>query len=258
MASGNIKNFELKLGKAGLIIVIVGFAALLCCSFLFGIAVGKNIDSYPETIASLPQRLLALVWRPAKIRAAQTASENKAAQNQPARPEELDLTFYNTLTSKKGVAKEQPIPDKKPAIEAPAVQKLLPQPQNDAGSTSVVSPDSEVKKQQGVAGNQKGDEIEAKIKEAELKSSDREPTFSVQVASLKEKTKAGQMSKKISALGYKPRIVENNIPGKGKWFRIVIDGFPNKTLAQAAAGKILSKTGTGCIVKRVDAPINNN
>ena len=33
MASGNIKNFELKLGKAGLIIIVVGMAVLLCHGF---------------------------------------------------------------------------------------------------------------------------------------------------------------------------------------------------------------------------------
>ena len=67
MATGNIKNFELKVGKAGLIIIIVGMAVLLCMAFLFGVDVGKNIDTYPEKIAALPQKTLALIWRPAKI-----------------------------------------------------------------------------------------------------------------------------------------------------------------------------------------------
>lgn len=248
MASGNIKNFELKLGRTGVVIVIVGVAALLCFTFLFGIAVGKNIDTYPEKIASLPQKILALVWRPAKIR---------VAQNQPKKPEELDLTFYNTLTSKKGVAKEQPIPDKKPVIEAPSGQQILPQQKTDTGSAAI-NPESEVKKQQVLTSGTTRDEIEAKIKEAEQTAIAREAKFSVQVASLKEKIKAEHMIKKMSALGYKPRIAENNIPGKGRWFRIVIDGFTSRTLAQAAAEKISNKTGTKCIVKRVDITVINN
>ena len=77
MATGNIKKFELKLGRAGLIIVIVGFSALLCAFFLLGVTVGKNIDTYPEKIASLPQRVLALVWRPAKIKAQQNLTDHK-------------------------------------------------------------------------------------------------------------------------------------------------------------------------------------
>ena len=248
MASGNIKNFELKLGKTGLVIIIVGTAVLLCSAFLFGIVVGKNIDTYPEKIASLPQRLLALVWRPAKIR---------VAQNQPKKPDELDLTFYNTLTSKKGVAEEQPIPDKKPVIEVPAVQQFIAQPQNDAGSASIGS-NSEVKKQQALTSGTKGDAIEAKIKEAKPAVVASGGKFSVQVASLKEKNKADQMNKKISALGFTPQIVETNVQGKGTWFRVVIYGFSSKAQAQAAAGKISNKTGTTCIVRRIDTASNSN
>lgn len=257
MASGNTRNFELKLGKTGLIIVIVGMTALLCCTFLVGVDVGKNIDTYPGKIVSLPQRLLALVWRPSKIKVAQTAAGNKSEQNQPKTQEELDLTFYNTLTSKKGAVSEQPIPDKKPVPETPEIKQILPSSKNDTGSAST-GPDSEIKKQQAANGRTAGDEIEVKIKEAEQTAVVRNAKFSVQVASLKEKTKANQMSKKLSALGYTPRIVENNIPGKGKWFRIVIDGFTSKTLAQAAAEKISSKTGTSCIVRRIDGAVSKN
>jgi cell division protein FtsN len=249
MASGNIKNFELKLGKTGLAIIIVGTAVLLCSAFLFGIVVGKNIDTYPEKIASLPQRLLALVWRPAQIR---------VAQNEPKKPDELDLTFYKSLTSKKGVAQEQPIPDKKPVVEVPALQQFIAQPQNDAGSASI-KPNPEVKKQQALTtGGTTGDAIEDKIKEAKPAVVAGGGKFSVQVASLKEKTKAEQMNKKISALGFTPQIVETNVQGKGTWFRVVIYGFSSKALAKAAAGKISNKTGTTCIVRRIDTTNNNN
>jgi len=37
MATGNIKNFELKIGKTGVIIVVAGMAVLLCAAFLFGV-----------------------------------------------------------------------------------------------------------------------------------------------------------------------------------------------------------------------------
>ena len=257
MASGNIKNFELKLGKTALIIVIVGMAALLCSTFLFGVAVGKNIDTYPGQIASVPQKLLALVWRPAKIRAAQTVAEIKAAQNQPKAQEEPDLTFFSTLTSKKGMVKEQPIPDKKPVPDVPAMQPLLPQSKNDV-TVAPISPNSEVKKQQVATVKAAGDAIEAKIKEAEPVAAANGEKFAVQVASLKEKTKANQLSKKLSTLGYTPRTVENDIPGKGKWFRVVIDGFSGKAAAQTAAEKISGKTGAHCIIKRMSTPVNSN
>jgi cell division septation protein DedD len=259
MASGNTKNFELKLGRAGLIILIVGTTALLCAAFLFGISVGKNIDTYPGKIALLPQRILALVWRPAKMQVAPPVAENKPVQNQPKTQDGLDLTYYNTLTSKKGVTKEQPIPDKKPIIEVPIAQQLLPPVQNVPGNTSVSSP-PEVPKTPTATVAKPKDVIETKIKEAEkVTAAAGSANFSVQIASLKDKVKAEQLNKKISALGYAPRCVENNIPGKGKWFRVVIDGFASKPLAQAAAEKISDKIGTkNCIVRRVDVAVDNN
>jgi cell division protein FtsN len=257
MASGNTKNFELKLGKTGLIIVIVGMAALLCSMFLFGVAVGKNIDDYPAKIASLPQKLLALVWRPAKIRAAQIAAENKTGQNQPKAPEQTDLTFFNTLTSKKGIAQEQQIPDKKPGLESPAATPLLTVPPNDA-STVASPPGPELKQQQEATSRPAADEIETKIKESEQAGTAKGAKYAVQVASLKGKTKASQLHKKVATLGYKPRIVENNIAGKGKWYRVVVDGFASRADAQVAADKISSKTGASCAVKRINNTVNGN
>ncbi len=257
MASGNTKNFELKLGRTALAIVIVGMAVLLCGTFIFGVAVGKNIDTYPGQIASVPQKLLALVWRPAKTRAVQTAAENKAAQNQMKVQEEPDLTFFNTLTSKKGMAKEQTIPDKKPAIEVPAIQPLLPQPTNDVPAASI-TPNPAVKKQPAATSGTALDEIEAKIKEAEPEATAKGEKFVVQVASLKEKTKANQLNKILSTLGYAPRVVENNVPGKGKWFRVVIDGFASRANAQTAAEKISGKTGAHCVIRRMNTAVNSN
>ncbi len=280
MASGNTKNFELKLGKTGLAIVIVGMTALLCGVFIFGVAVGKNIDTYPENIASLPQKLLALVWRPAKIKVAQSVEENKTVQNQSKAQEEPDLTFFNTLTGKKGAIKEQPIPDKKPVVETPAVvQPPVQQPQNDASAPSV-NPGMEVKKplalsattgekdkkelkrkevKPAVPNKPVEDEIEAKIKEAEPVKTVKGEKFAIQIASLKEKAKAAELQKKLSASGFKPRIVENNIHGKGKWFRVVVDGFTSKASAQTAAEKISKKTGiSGGIIKRIDTAVKSN
>lgn len=83
MGSGNIRKFEIRLGQTGLTVLIVGMVVLLCLSFLFGVGVGKNIDTYPEKISSLPQRFLALFWRPAKV-----ASGQKTAPGTQAKPEQ--------------------------------------------------------------------------------------------------------------------------------------------------------------------------
>lgn len=265
MTSGNVKNFELKLGRTGLVVVIAGMAALLCFTFLFGVEVGKNIDTYPEKISSLPQQLLALVWRPAKIKVAQKEAENKALQNQPKANEEPDLTFFNTLTNKKGAVKEKTIPDKKPVAEAPVEQQPLPKPKSDSPAAAV-SPEPAAKKQQPAANVKKSDEIEAKIREAETKAAAKESKeskevkgkFVIQAASMRERAKADELNKKIKDMGFKTRIVENNVPGKGKWYRIVVDGFSSKAGAQKAAEKISAKTGVSGIIKNLNTASNNN
>lgn len=131
MATGNEKKFELKIGKTGISAVVVGMTALLCVAFLFGINVGQNMDTYPEKIASIPQRLLALVWRPAKIKLAQQNASGGTGINSPSSGiqdsgttpagENIDLTYHQTLTSKKGTEKEGSFVEEKPVVDTPAI-----------------------------------------------------------------------------------------------------------------------------------------
>lgn len=126
MATGNEKKFELKIGKTGILVVVVGMTALLCASFLFGIDVGQNMETYPEKIASIPQRALALVWRPAKIKLAQQNASRDNTMNSPSSDtqeatgspveDNIDLTYHQTLTSKKGLAHEDSFAEKKTAV----------------------------------------------------------------------------------------------------------------------------------------------
>jgi cell division septation protein DedD len=254
MGSGNTKNFELKLGRTGLIIVIVGTVAILCSAFLFGVSVGKNIDTYPEKIASFPQKILALVWRPTKIRANQGPNDTKIEQNVPKTKEDMNLTFYNTLTSKKG-AVQQPvvIPEQKQATQESSQQKAedkvtLAGSEQSPIAKKISLPTAEAPK----------DEIESKIKETQASAVTNGTKFSIQAASLKEKSKANQISKKITALGYTPRIVEAEVKGKGTWFRVIVAGFESRVHAKEAAENISKKTGTKCIVRQVNIASNKN
>jgi cell division protein FtsN len=248
MATGNIKNFELKIGKTGLVIIVAGMSAFLCAAFLFGVDVGKNIDTYPDKIAALPQRVLALVWRPARIGVAQNAPDNKNGQQQPQAGENIDLTFYDALTSKKGIANADSLPDKQPPD---------PQTKNEEeaakGNFSI-----EAQKPPQPANDKNKATQGPKVKEAAADVASGKNQFIVQAASLKEKRKANQVSKKISSLGFKSEIIKTEIKGKGIMFRVTVSGFENKVQAQEAAQKISSKTGTNCIVKSIDSAAKNN
>jgi cell division septation protein DedD len=248
MATGNIKNFELKIGKTGLIILVAGMSAFLCAAFLFGVDVGKNIDTYPDKIAAFPQRVLAMVWRPARIGVAQNAPDNKNGQRQPQAGENIDLTFYDALTSKKGIANADSVPEKQP----PDMQTKNEE-EAAKGNFNI-----EAQKSSQTANDKSKATPEPKVKEAAVDTASGKNQFIVQAASLKEKKKANQVSKKISSLGFKTEIVKTDIKGKGIMFRVTALGFENKVQAQEAAQKISSKTGTNCIVKSIDNAAKNN
>jgi cell division protein FtsN len=224
-------------------------AAFLCGAFLFGVDVGKNIDTYPEKIAALPQRALALVWRPARISVAQSAADNKSGQNPPAEGGNIDLTFYDALTAKKGIVKTESIPEKQPLVsQPPKVEEA------HKGNFNI-----EAQKTPQTVNEKNKAKEETKIKEsstAEITAGKNK--FIVQVASLKEKKKADQINKKVTSLGFKSEIIKTDIKGKGIMFRVISTGFENKVKAQEAAEKISSKTKTDCIIKSADNTAKNN
>jgi cell division protein FtsN len=246
MASGNTKNFELKLKKLGLIIVIVGMAALLCFVFLLGVDVGKNIDTYPEQIAALPRKVLAFIWHPAKIQ----QEDSKDGEN-------IDLTYYNTLTSKKGMAKEQPVAPKKDSIEAPPLQKTASLARSNEENSNVDA-NLEAQKKSAAIKEITKEESKSKTKETPASAPANKQKFIIQAASLKDKAKAYQLNKKIAALGFEALIVPVEIKGKGTWYRVIISGFESKAQAQAAAAKISKKTGTNCIIRNADSNVKKN
>jgi len=249
MTTGNIKNFELKIGKTGLIIIIAGMASFLCGSFLFGVDVGKNIDTYPEKISELPQRALALVWRPARVSIARSAPDNKSGQSQSqAEGGNIDLTFYDALTTKKGIVKTESIPEKQPVAS--------PSPKEEEALKGNFNIEAQKPSQTINEKNKVKEEPETKKSVADIASGKNK--FIVQVASLKEKKKADQINKKVASLGFKSEIIKTDIKGKGIMFRIISSGFENKVKAQEAAKKISSKTGSDCIVKSVDITAKNN
>jgi cell division septation protein DedD len=251
MASGNIKKMELKLGRTGIIIVVVGMTALLCSVFMLGVHIGKNIDTYPEKIASIPQKALALIWRPAKTTATTDIVDNKQGEGQTKAGDSLDLTFYNTLTSKKGVVKDQPLTEKK-MVETPPPQTDLPQLKGEEKETTGGN-GLETQMQPAKVNEKADDNNKRVVNKVETNVTAGKQTFIIQAASLKEKAKAYQMIKNLSDMGYKSHVVKIDIKGKGTWFRVIVSGFDERARAQVAADKIAKKMKTKCIIRRVDA-----
>ena len=105
MAAKNVHRFEFRMGRLGLFLFVLGMSGLLFAVFLFGIDVGKNIDTYPGKIAGyIPDRIRNRAgWatgasKPAAIRKEEGKGEGDGADR------DVDLTFYDTLAKKQGDA----------------------------------------------------------------------------------------------------------------------------------------------------------
>lgn len=102
MESRKKGDFEFKLGKFGLVLFTFSLSLLMLFSFIFGVIVGKNIDSYPEKIVKgIPRTIkdkIALGEKPAP----ESKEEGKGSKTPPAekKKDEFKLTFYDSLTDK--------------------------------------------------------------------------------------------------------------------------------------------------------------
>ncbi|MEA3470131.1 MAG: SPOR domain-containing protein [Thermodesulfobacteriota bacterium] len=92
MPSQKSGDFEFKLGKFGLIVFTFGISLFLLFSFIFGVIVGKHIESYPEKIA---------IGIPSAIKEKITKKDDEKTELKAGEKEEFELTFYDTLPKKR-------------------------------------------------------------------------------------------------------------------------------------------------------------
>ena len=209
MTSKNVRVFELKLGKRALILFIVGMSCLLFVVFLFGVTVGKNIDTYPEKYShgfrGMMMEKLGL-------------SSNRA---------ETAVSVGETATETAKAGGEEIVSEEKKAPVAAAAASDEKQPSVPAATQTEIKPSLEQEK------------------------------YQIQVGSFKEKEKADQLCKKLTGLGLSPRVAEMQVPKKGKWMRVTLEGFESREDAQKTADRVAIKIkGLNCVVLRMGAKNN--
>ena len=240
MAARNVKNFEFKLGKFGLLLFSCSMAVLVFAVFVFGVKVGKDIDTYPEKYSrQIPAMIKGwLPWTKGDQRS--KAGEGAAAPAKRDGP--FDLTFYDTLAKKQSDGKISPaagIGGDKPTGGG-AAKVLVPPPNPPAEQKATAQSRLPAAAEPPV---QAATTVDAppQVKERYL----------IQVASYREKESAEGLCRKIRDLGYKPRVTEVTLPSRGRWFRVTIGGFENQTQAAKAAEQLPGKVGAvSCIVRR--------
>jgi cell division septation protein DedD len=208
MVSKNPKNFEFKLGKQGLLLFVAGMSFLLLTVFIIGVMVGAHIDAYPEKIAqSIPAIIRRQLSHP-EVTIEKVATVREEAKVSPVSEE-------NNVVA--------PLPDPFVAKDDLAVATTTGAEAKKAPLTVPADPGAAVRTPQPPAAAS-----ETPLPETGGK-------YSVQVGSFKTQKVAKQFSNKITPLGYKPRVAMVELSNKGKWFRVVVEGFASHAEAQQAA-----------------------
>jgi cell division septation protein DedD len=221
MASRNPKNFEFRLGKQGLLLFAAGMSLLVFAVFIIGVMVGAHIDAYPEKIAqSIPAIIRRQLSHPA-VTAEKAGTVREEAKILPASEENI--------------------------IAAPLPEPFVPREDLPAGSTG-----AEEKKASRTVPTDPGTAVRTPPPPAASGTPLPEAAgkYSVQVVSFKSPKVAEQFCKKVTPLGFKPRVVMVQLPNKGKWFRVIVDGFASHDEAQQAAVMLAKNIkGVNCIVR---------
>jgi cell division septation protein DedD len=274
MAAKNRRMFELRLGKLGFILFVGGMSLLLFSMLFLGIFVGKNMEAYPEkfspgVVELIRDRLFASAPQAGK----ETPSSETGKRDSPAGGEEsFGLTFYETLGGKKtetaanpaGTVKKDetseasvpvPVPAEKPVVPemaagsasgAGAVGNLSLPVMVGEGKKPILPPE---KKPVADAGSGPGTANPAGVT-ADGMETQGKGRFEIQVAAYQDSRKAEKTMEKLKPLGFAPRVVMKEIPGKGKWFRVIIGGFDNREKAKTAADQIAGKVrGVKCVIR---------
>ena len=258
MGSGNIKKFELKLGRTGLIILIAGMTILLCLTFILGVTVGSNMDTYPAKISSVPQRFLALFWRPANFVSQQSVTEIK---KMPSDQGHQGVISDNRLTDRKLPSlSEMPSVEKRNDDAAAKDQTTNPPviQMDEPSRREAVSKKEEASEKKAQINEKPTSESKTKQKEVPKAAVPAESSFIIHVASVKDKSKANQINKTVAGLGYPSKVVKTDIPGKGTWYRVLSTGFSSKAQAEAAVIKISKDVKTKCIIRPAGSDADKN
>jgi len=272
MAFKNLKKFEFRLGRQGIILFTVGMSLLLFIVFIFGVMTGIHIDAYPEKIAhGIPQIIAGhLGLSPVKDDAGlvPTAEEsNQAPLVMEPVPHQPPLAALEPVAANQGpVAGEGYLtPPADGAKEGEPAQKPLPAETAKKEAIPAKSPvPTEAAHKESIpavkpaptAVAEKKNKLEKKIPAAQATAPPKEKEkvekkYTLQVVSFKNREQADQLCKKISALGYNPHVAVVDIPDKGKWFRVVIGKLKTEEEAKKAAAVLSGKIkGVNCIVRQ--------
>lgn len=252
MGSKNRRVFELRLGKLGLVCFTFGMSILIFSGFLIGVVVGKHMDAYPERYASgimvmIRDRLFASLPGGGK--------ESVDKETRDPEDEKFNLTFFDTLGGKKGAAttggrtggQKESTPGSPAGQSAPATDPLKKKAAAPPADEAAGAAAAQIQPPAAAA--------EPQTK----KPSAGKGRFEIQAAAYRDQEPADQLVRKITDLGLVARVVMKDIPGKGRWFRVIAEGFESREKAQEASERMVAGIrGLKCVIRPSGGGRNEN
>jgi DedD protein len=212
-------KIEISLDGRQVFYLFFGGAVIACLVFVLGVMVGKRVearahvadsattDTALDPLAALDQLDAedselafprALAGNVAPLGAVDQALVARSEAAAPSQPE----------AAKAPAAAKEPAPEKKAAEPPEPEAESKPEPKPEAESKPEPKPKAEPKPEP---------EPEAS-KPAEV---DRDQArFTLQISSFQDRVEADTLRDQMNAAGYKPYIVEAEVPGKGIWYRV--------------------------------------
>lgn len=264
MTLKNRRVFELRLGKVGLILFISGISVLLFCIFLLGIVVGKHMEAYPERYASgisdlIREHLFAALPRSNRGGSVPTEPRNR---DESAGGQDAESSFSDALIREKekaaleipsGTLSEKPS-ESVPGLPAPVGSRTVEGTTGKAPSLGLSGEGETAKSALPLERKPGKDEREQKRPIEDEATKQGHGQYEVQAAAYREKRQAEQLVKKLSDLGFTHRVIMKDLPGKGRWFRVIAGGFETRAMAQEAADRMAGKvSGLKCIIRPAGA-----
>jgi cell division protein FtsN len=211
--------------KYGLLIFISAWM------FVLGVLVGRGTAPVKFKTNNLSEELLTL--KEADIRQQMTRIKTKTEDSKA----KTNLDFYQELKKNKKPVKKTPNP--KNSLKRTTVKQ---RPQSSEEKTAVKQTDGRTKPKSKSVKKPVVIDLPAPDTAKAQKADSTVKTLTIQAASLKNRSEAVELVKKLNQKGYSAYKTVAVVPNKGVWFRVRIGEFNNKTEA-ASTMKRLKKDG---------------
>lgn len=224
------EKIELQLDNRQVVSFVIGSLVVLGVVFALGVLVGKQLasDALAQTAPTDP--LAAIDAREELVAAVREAP--------PAKDDGLvepELTFAHELTRPDPIEPELELGVAEPVAEAPKPVEKKPVPPPAPPPVPPAAP------------KESGSTVAAAFEKVAARPA---PTagFALQVSSFPERSAAEKFAAGLEAKGYEPFVVEADVPGKGRYYRVKIGSFQTRSEADAYLQSFRAQTSMQAFV----------